>query len=937
MSVLDIDAVRAVTRLIDKGFEAYLVGGCVRDLLLGRTPKDYDIATEARPPQVKRTFPRNCRIIGRRFKLAHLHFHGNTKILECSTFRRTPQERPEGEGDDADLLITRDNEFGTAEEDALRRDFTINALFLDPTRDLIVDHVNGLEDIEARVIRTIGDPVVRFREDPVRILRAAKFAGRLGFTIEKKTLAAMAETAEDLKRAAPPRVLEEILRLLRSGHAHSSFKLLQDIGAIEHLIPVVGTFLVEASKEQLDTFWDLLEALDSRMQSQPDGSEPPPNGVLLAVMMYGAVASGRERNPTRSPSSIAESLLGSLAIDLRLPRRDAGCLKRICGVQHRFEQPEGKRRFGVEAFLHSPYFEEALQLYALRTLAAGGERTNIDHWYDLSDNHAIEAQPEQAEPAHKQPAHKQPAHKPKKNPADRSGGKRDSDKAANDRSAEVSEDSAAGDPATGDSATGDPATGDPATGDPATGDPATGPRKKRRRRTRRRADDKEEASNMKVDDASAESSSSEPPANEMDQADEQAEGNNPSVDSDLESEVHEPEAVEPKAAARKRKPRKRTPRVKRSVEDEEDLSDVTFPSFEPAKPQEEPVDEPSEPMRAKKKRGSRRQTNSEQETSQQDRRDQHRSAQRRAEDDHDHRDAEHEEERPREYSDQETTPERDSRESDRSESDRSEPQRTRSRRPRRSRSRSKADREGADTHAEYGDREYGDRESDAREHDPVDDDHEPRVDVRESEDQDADHKPAAKRRRGQRGRRRGRKDPHSAEGDRAETDSRERVDEGHDDEHKSEARKAPAKSRGKKAANGRDKEQRSRNPKHRNSPKDSKRGSRRDSKRGQAPRSTGGRDVDVVPRYRDRRGKVEVIEPASLDLSAFDVELDPKRVPTFGSIVEGKGRPKRRGPRIMDEQNDSYRPPPPPSDGSSSPNSPPPAPPTDGPDTFGDW
>ena len=193
LSKLDADAVRATQRLITRGFEAYLVGGCVRDLLLGRTPKDYDIATEARPPQVKRTFPRNCRIIGRRFKLAHLHFHNNTKILECSTFRRTPQL----ENADEDLLITRDNEFGTAEEDALRRDFTVNALFLDPTRNCILDYTDGLTDLRNRVIRTIGDPRVRFREDPVRILRAAKFAGRLGFTIEPQTFAAMAEAGID--------------------------------------------------------------------------------------------------------------------------------------------------------------------------------------------------------------------------------------------------------------------------------------------------------------------------------------------------------------------------------------------------------------------------------------------------------------------------------------------------------------------------------------------------------------------------------------------------------------------------------------------------------------------------------------------------------------------------------------------------------------------
>ena len=723
MSVLDIDAVRAVARLIDKGFEAYLVGGCVRDLLLDRTPKDYDIATEARPPQVKRTFPRNCRIIGRRFKLAHLHFHGNTKILECSTCRRTPQERPEGEGDDTDLLITRDNEFGTAEEDALRRDFTINALFLDPTRDLIVDHVNGLEDIEARVIRTIGDPVVRFREDPVRILRAAKFAGRLGFTIEKKTLAAMAETAEDLTRAAPPRVLEEILRLLRSGHARSSFELLRDIGAIEHLIPVVGTFLAEASEEQLYTFWNLLEELDRRMQAQPDSSEPPPNGVLLAVMMYGAVASGREGNPTRSPSSIAESLLGSLAIDLRLPRRDAGCLKRICGVQHRFEQPEGKRRFGVEAFLHSPYFEEALQLYALRTLAAGGERTNIDHWYDLSDNHSTEEQSGQ---------------ETQKNPADRSGDKSHSDEQANDGNFETSENA------------------------------STGPRKKRRRRPRRRTDDKEEASNMKVDDASADSSSSAshdnvppadvPAADQLDAAGEQADGSKPSVVRKPESKVADPEAVEPKATVKKRKPRKRTPRIKRFTDEEEDLSDVTFPSFEPAKSQSEPSHvpsehepsehEPSEPTPAKKKRNSRRRASSALDDPQQDHDEHDHSESLRADDDreaYDRRDPEQEEVRSREYSDRDTPPQKEL------DDEPSEPRRPRSRRSRRDRSRSKADSEETDVRADHPD-----HRSDRREQDAPYDDQEPREARHDSEDQDADHKPAAKRRRGQRGRRRGR-------------------------------------------------------------------------------------------------------------------------------------------------------------------------------------
>ncbi|MBL8725226.1 MAG: polynucleotide adenylyltransferase PcnB, partial [Planctomycetes bacterium] len=376
---LDTDAVRATRRLIGHGFEAYLVGGCVRDLLLGRTPKDYDIATAARPPQVKRVFPRNCRIIGRRFKLAHLHFHGNTKILECSTFRRSPQLENQG-GDD--LLIKHDNEFGTAEEDALRRDFTVNALFLDPTRDRILDYTQGLPDLEARVIRTIGDPRVRFREDPVRILRAAKFAGRLGFSIEAETFAAMAETSGDLVRSAPPRLYEEILRLLRGGHALDSFQLLRDVGALAALLPVVAKFLSRADHTQRVEFWRLLEALDHHVQ---ETGQVPQNAVLLGTLMVCPVLARAAEQPGRSPTAVAEDLLAPFCQDLRLPRRDAGCLKRICGVQHRFLETGAEQRFRIEGFVHSPYFAEALELFELRMQARADHDQDVRRWQDYAD------------------------------------------------------------------------------------------------------------------------------------------------------------------------------------------------------------------------------------------------------------------------------------------------------------------------------------------------------------------------------------------------------------------------------------------------------------------------------------------------------------------------------------------------------------------------
>ncbi len=748
LSVLDVDAVRAVTRLIDKGYEAYLVGGCVRDLLLERSPKDYDIATEARPQQVKRTFPRNCRIIGRRFKLAHLHFHGNTKILECSTFRRNPQE---GEGDDEDLLITRDNEFGNAEEDALRRDFTVNALFLDPTQDRIVDHVNGLADIEARVIRTIGDPVVRFREDPVRILRAVKFAGRLGFEIERETLAAMSETAEDLVRAAPPRILEEILRLLRSGHARESFELLHEIDAVRHLVPVVGAFLQDADDARKDAFWALLGALDDVVQQQPADAEPLPNGVLLAALMFEAVDAARDARPNRSASSIAEELLGSLAVDLRLPRRDSGCLKRACSWQHRFEQDESKRRFRVESFVESPYFQEALALFGLRVRAAEGDLEAVDAWHALA---GTDRQQPQAE-----------------------------DQDEEDR----------------------------------------GPRKKRRRRRRRKPDEEREADSAeRSDEAAAEAS-----ARDDDDAD--------------------------RPAARPRR------RRLEQAGDDDGLADVTFPA---AEGDEQPAED--------------HQDHFDQDGDDQDRDDQDRDDQ-----------------EPRAPAGEDA---------DAPEADAAPRKRRRRRRSRRDEDDREHD-DGPDLEATYSELTLEDVTFDDDERD---------------EDEDEDNGEPRRKRRRRRGRgRRGRERRDDEEGgaksaEATDGDSRdEQRPQGEDQQRKVKAKKGG--SRGDRKGG------------------DDKRDGRKRSRRS---RSGVRSDVGVVPRSRDRRGKVEVIEPIAQDLSAFDVELDPKRVPTFGSIVEGKGRPKRRGPRLADKGTDDYRPPPPPGDSGAAP--PPPAPPRDD-DTFGDW
>ncbi|MDB4954113.1 MAG: poly(A) polymerase [Myxococcales bacterium] len=232
---IDPDADRVVRKLNRAGYKAYLVGGCVRDLLVHRKPKDFDVATSATPNEIKATF-RNCRIIGRRFRLAHVFF--GSKIIEVSTFRANPRDE-----DNVDLLIRRDNVFGNETEDARRRDFTINGLFYDVEKEEVIDHVGGLADLDAKLVRTIGDPEIRFQEDPVRMLRAIKFAARLDFGFEPVTWRALLRWRSEISKCAPPRLLEEMHRLLRGGAARRSFELMVETGVLAVLSPYLAGLL----------------------------------------------------------------------------------------------------------------------------------------------------------------------------------------------------------------------------------------------------------------------------------------------------------------------------------------------------------------------------------------------------------------------------------------------------------------------------------------------------------------------------------------------------------------------------------------------------------------------------------------------------------------------------------------------------------------------
>jgi poly(A) polymerase len=379
---IDSDAAKVLRRLQRYHFTAYLVGGCVRDLLLARTPKDFDVATSATPNEIKDLF-RNCRIIGRRFRLAHIFF--GAKIIETSTFRTNPREGIEGEDfDGEELLIRRDNVFGTAEEDARRRDFTINGLFYDMQADQVIDYVRGLPDLEQRLVRTIGDPDIRFREDPVRILRAIKFAARLGFTIEPATYRAILTHRGEISKCAPPRILEELYRLMRGGAAHRSIELLRETGVLGVLVPELDK-LIEAGAQKLprepvgdgdgvtdaaaplpptDVLWRYLDALDDRMGVKD--MEQPTNAVLLGALLLPFVPELLAPDAPRGADGMAklEAIAKPVLERMRVSRRDAERTRQVLLAQRRLV-PSRRRRGRSSALLSRDYFVCALELLEL--------------------------------------------------------------------------------------------------------------------------------------------------------------------------------------------------------------------------------------------------------------------------------------------------------------------------------------------------------------------------------------------------------------------------------------------------------------------------------------------------------------------------------------------------------------------------------------------
>lgn len=379
---IDPDALKVLYRLQQFNYTAYLVGGSVRDLLLGRRPKDFDIGTSAHPYQIKKLF-RNCWIIGRRFRLAHVRF--GPKTIEVATFRRnippgTENEPAEPvvaepvESADPNLLIHHDNTFGTPEEDAFRRDFTINALFYDIATFSIIDYVGGLQDLRDGIIRSIGDPNQRFQEDPVRMLRAVVMAARLDFKLDPPVVKAIAKHRQLLGLASPARLIEEYYKILRSGAAERTFQGLAELGLLEVVTPELMPGARDGRLNQA------LEALDDYRR----GYEAPPptltNSILLGSLIVPlglmprraitahltdeALASETEdeeprivRRGTRSRRPVKEPPL-KIGI-LMVARRDTDRLRQALALQRRLLELESSPR-AKRALIHRGSFEEAL-------------------------------------------------------------------------------------------------------------------------------------------------------------------------------------------------------------------------------------------------------------------------------------------------------------------------------------------------------------------------------------------------------------------------------------------------------------------------------------------------------------------------------------------------------------------------------------------------
>jgi poly(A) polymerase len=394
---------KVLYRLQEEGFTAYLAGGAVRDLMLHRQPKDFDVATEATPEQIRRLF-RNCRIIGRRFRLAHVIFKNET--IETSTFRApiptTPKDAQQGKTMTVnDGLVIRDNLFGTPEEDALRRDFTINALFYNLSDFTVIDHAGGLEDLKQRLIRVIGDPDRRFTEDPVRMIRAARFAGTLDFQIHQADFDSIRRNAPLLEQASSSRMYEEVQKLFFCGHAKKVYHWLEKTDLIRPMFTTFSNWVDEDPKRH-DWVIQALEQMDRWREAQL--SIHP---ALLFALIFGEyhetlIAQKIEKGnaPFDAARDTVYQHLNSICLQVRIPKT---VIYQVCDImtnQLRFPKTKGRQ---PQRFMQSAGFLDAFLYLKYTTKTHNRDQDLLEFWAQLRRENPIKRAPHRAQSRRRRP------------------------------------------------------------------------------------------------------------------------------------------------------------------------------------------------------------------------------------------------------------------------------------------------------------------------------------------------------------------------------------------------------------------------------------------------------------------------------------------------------------------------------------------------------
>jgi poly(A) polymerase len=365
---------RTCEELQRAGYAAFVVGGAVRDLLLGRTPKDFDIATSATPEEVRSVF-RRSRIIGRRFQIVHVLC--GAEMVEVSTFRAHFAREPDEDNLDEHGRMLSDNVFGTQAEDALRRDFTVNALFYDPVKEEVWDYVHGMKDLKAKKLVMIGDPATRFREDPVRMLRAARLGAKLGLAIDPKTKEPIAGLKHLLENVPQARLFEEILKLLLSGNAVECVRVLRELSLHHGLLPLLDTALEDP--EAGPFAMAALRATDERLAAD----KPVSPAFLLAALLWGQVERNLKKFEDQGQPSVPalhsamHEALDQQRDTLAIPRRFDATMKELWLMQPRFLQRGGHRPFKL---LEHPRFRAAYDFFALRAVSANAPQEAAEWW-----------------------------------------------------------------------------------------------------------------------------------------------------------------------------------------------------------------------------------------------------------------------------------------------------------------------------------------------------------------------------------------------------------------------------------------------------------------------------------------------------------------------------------------------------------------------------